>query len=318
MPTLSRRTLGVTAARRAFTLIELLVVIAIIAVLIGLLLPAVQKVREAAARISCANNLKQLGLAVHGHADVRGGDLPALTSSTAAPRFGNYQGGILLTLLPQIEQEALSRAALTNPAQTWNASVDGKLVRQIPVKVYQCPSDWTMGLSTATTPIGDWAGSSYAANFQLFGSVRAGGIADAPQFTLANVPDGLSNTVAFTEAYAACSFTAGFECGARWAYPGIDIQKNWTPVIGNSRPVPLGFNGNGVFGAWDYPPQGRPTISQLGSISCGKSGAQSGHSFGVQCLLGDGSVRVVSSSISPATWRIALTPADGSVLGSDW
>src|SRR3954462_7298809 len=105
--------MGVTRRfRRAFTLIELLVVIAIIAVLIGLLLPAVQRVREAANRIKCANNLKQIGLAIHQHADTHTGDLPALTSSTAAPRYGNYQGGILVTLLPWIEQNALFDAAM--------------------------------------------------------------------------------------------------------------------------------------------------------------------------------------------------------------
>src|SRR3954452_1391916 len=100
------------AGRRAFTLIELLVVIAIIAVLIGLLLPAVQKVREAANRMKCGNNLKQIGLAVHMYANTFGGQLPALTSWQTVPAYGNYTGGILFTLLPYVEQEALFKAGL--------------------------------------------------------------------------------------------------------------------------------------------------------------------------------------------------------------
>ena len=100
-----------TRPRRGFTLIELLVVIAIIAVLIGLLLPAVQKVREAASRISCSNNLKQLGLGIHNHAGSYAERLPALTSHPSAPQFGNYYGGILVTMLPFVEQDALFKAA---------------------------------------------------------------------------------------------------------------------------------------------------------------------------------------------------------------
>src|SRR6059058_3440687 len=99
--------------RRGFTLIELLVVIAIIAVLIGLLLPAIQKVRAAAARIQCSNNLKQVGVAVQNYASTYNGQLPALTSDVAAPRFGNYNGSILVTLLPFIEQDNFFTLAMT-------------------------------------------------------------------------------------------------------------------------------------------------------------------------------------------------------------
>src|SRR3954465_14217853 len=96
-------------SRRAFTLIELLVVIAIIAILIALLVPAVQKVREAAARVQCTNNVKQMVLGTHNYHDTKK-SLPALTSSTSAPRYGNYQGGILITILPFIEQQAIYNA----------------------------------------------------------------------------------------------------------------------------------------------------------------------------------------------------------------
>ena len=304
--------------RLGFTLIELLVVIAIIAILIGLLLPAVQKIREAANRIKCANNLKQIGLAVHNYAGTYGDQLPALTSSTAAPKYGPYNGGILVTLLPFIEQDALFLAAMTNPAATWEANVNGVPLRQVQVKTYICPSDWTMGQVGTSKQISGWAGGSYSANFQLFGSVRGGGMADVPQFNVSNVPDGSSNTVAFAEQYATCTVGLPTEAGTFWAMPGADFNKAWAPVIANSRPVPQGFEGGGGFGAWNYPPQGNPLINQYGSRSCGKSNAESAHSFGVQCLMGDGSMRKVSFSISVTTWTNALLPADGNVLGSDW
>src|SRR5437764_5971689 len=96
----------VRAARPGFTLIELLVVIAIIAILIALLVPAVQKVRAAAARTQCINNLKNINLATHGYHDVYR-RLPPLTASTGAPKYGNYSGCILFSILPYIDQAPL-------------------------------------------------------------------------------------------------------------------------------------------------------------------------------------------------------------------
>ncbi|MGL4553594.1 MAG: DUF1559 domain-containing protein, partial [Gemmataceae bacterium] len=173
------------ARRRAFTLIELLVVIAIIAILIGLLLPAVQKVREAAARMQCSNNLKQLGLAAHNCNDSQGRLPPQ-----AATFGGAYYGPLFFHLLPYIEQDNVFKTANwldtagavggAGPATattvnvgviwpTWSSVNIGNRtwLRQTRVKTYQCPSDSTLGNGLDWTP-GD---SSYAGNFLVFGGV---------------------------------------------------------------------------------------------------------------------------------------------------
>jgi prepilin-type N-terminal cleavage/methylation domain-containing protein/prepilin-type processing-associated H-X9-DG protein len=117
----------------AFTLIELLVVIAIIAILIGLLLPAVQKVREAAARMSCTNNLKQIGLALHNYHDANG-----TFPSGHKVLGGRYYSNWAIQLLPYIEQDNLSRQYNVNQPNVHPANL---AVRQTFVKVYTCPSD---------------------------------------------------------------------------------------------------------------------------------------------------------------------------------
>jgi len=287
--------------KRGFTLIELLVVIAIIAILIGLLLPAVQKVRAAAARMSCSNNLRQLGLGVQNYASTYDSRLPALTSSTGAPTWGNYQGCILISLLPFIEQQSLYQIAITNTGNTWDGTgvPSGGYVRTQTVKTFGCPSDFTLVSGWAANQVNSWKGASYGANFALFGTVRAGGNADAPSYNVGNIPDGTSNTLYFAETYAAVS-----NGGNLWAYPGIDWSWQWTPVIGNTR-----SHGASAYGV----PQNNPTQAQANKVY-----SQSAHTGQVLVGLADGSVRGVNTSITQITWQYAIQPDDGQVLGINW
>jgi prepilin-type N-terminal cleavage/methylation domain-containing protein len=193
-----------TARRwRGFTLIELLVVIAIIAILIGLLLPAVQKVREAAARSKCSNNIKQLSLGTVNLADTMNGKLPGsigLYPNIGIPSAYNSTGGEFLPLLPYIEQDNLFKASLNmtgdgndnrngpNPTYTqWSTPVKNAFV-----PVYICPSDYTQSPATP-------AHSSYGQNGQVF---REGQWARNTLRFPAGFPDGTSNTVFYTEKLA--------------------------------------------------------------------------------------------------------------------
>src|SRR5690349_8106201 len=142
----------------AFTLIELLVVIAIIAVLIGLLLPAVQKIREAANRMKCANNLKQIGLALHNYNDTNGA-LPPILEKTVAG--GLYWTPFWYNVYPHIEQDALYQRALNSTAG-WGANNHAT-----PVKLLLCPSDPTAPGGLVTTGQPGWAGAGYAPNYLL-------------------------------------------------------------------------------------------------------------------------------------------------------
>jgi len=304
--------------KAGFTLIELLVVIAIIAILIGLLLPAVQKVREAAARMNCSNNLKQLGLAIHNYASAYQDKLPAMSSSTGAPTYGNYQGIMLITLLPYIEQDNLFKSATANPGNTWDGN-GNPFTRITRIKTYNCPSDFTLSNGWSQAQVGGWMGTSYSANFRLFGTVRAGGNSDAPQFSVANIPDGTSNTIAFGEQYAACNGTTGSPQGSKgnlWAYPGTDWGWDWSCIIANSRVVggtTAMPNGYAMPNAARLLPQIQPTILQ-----CDHTRPQSAHTAVCLVCLMDGSVRGVTSAITVNTWASAIEPADGNPLGTNW
>ena len=276
---------------RGFTLIELLVVIAIIAILIGLLLPAVQKVREAAARISSMNNLKQMSLALHNCND-NYLKLPAAVGFFPSDGWGNaswsnvqpaVHGTLQYFLLPFMEGDNTYK-------NTWAFSANSGDV----IKPYISPADPSLPAGNKTST--NRGATSYASNWFVFGGDGNGG-------SLAAIPrtfnDGTSNTIVFGERYCICRQGLSGEVQHIWGEdqhlvgPGADY---FSPSF------------------WDTNlPQLKPTQAQ-----CNPALLQSPFSGGVLVGLGDGSVRSVSSGVSQPTWQAALLPNDGVPLGSDW
>ena len=222
--------------KSGFTLIELLVVIAIIAILIGLLLPAVQKVREAAARTTCVNQLKNISLAV-GNFDGTFQKFPGLSTrtaiiATATANADSYSGSLYTQILPYIEQEALHKLLIVNP-QTWNATsgVGAAAIplRRTAIKILVCPSDTSVSNGTATQTIGGvpgpWGVTSYIPNSEVFGnsSTMVGTTANAKltsTYSMGSLSnrDGTSNTITFFEQFAACG-AAGVNGVNAWVMP---------------------------------------------------------------------------------------------------
>lgn len=313
-----------SSKRRAFTLIELLVVIAIIAVLIGLLVPAVQKVREAANRMSCANKQKQIALALHSYHDANGVYPPGqplgyfsgtwYTDAGAMERNRSNWSGYIL---PYIEQDALGtqlQALLRNlTGYTCYAPFSTTII-----PTFLCPSDSespkvasaagnsqgfhvnyiTCHGNSFATPASDPRGLNL--NGMFFGMSRT---------RMADVIDGTANTVMVSELIQGSDSAAG----------GHDVRgRMWNTIHA------------GTTFSTIYPPNssiGDNTMGYCGSAPGAPCGAQSGanafavarsrHSGGVNAAMADASVRFVSNSVTPATWLGLGTRAGGEVVALD-
>lgn len=313
--------------RGGFTLVELLVVIAIIGVLIGLLLPAVQKVREAANRIRCQNNLKQLGLAMHNYEGTYQAFPPG---RNAYPKVVSAPA----RLLAYVEQAALQN--LIDPDGTLAAGGQNDNAAKNRVNLLLCPSDPQNGQVQGSAYFGTnyvactGTGATFGPTGAITGylTIASGnGVFAQTPVRVMDVMDGLSNTAAFSEHMIGT--------GAVIAATPTDLHTIGRAVLevaGGSDPVPASCDAG--TGAWNHR-RGEQWINghyghtlynhfytpnPSGKWDCGNAShnkgltaARSAHPGGVNLLLVDGSVRFVSNSVDLSTWRALATRAGGEV-----
>jgi len=315
--------------RRAVTLIELLVCIAIIGTLVGLLLPAVERVREAASRQSCSNNLKQLGLAIHNYHDAnrrlppgRGAPLPVIFSAhaflLAYLEEGNRMAGIDFTAAP---------ATFSGGDGTvYDGSANFPVASSV-VRVFVCPSDPAAG----RVPNSPYGGTNYAANAGS-GSVAYGSLTNADGVFYQNSPvrlsdilDGTSHTAAFAErtlgdgllplADPRCAMlmipaggdTTATVCGSPDSGSRYgDRGAKW--IVGNY--------GNTVYNH-SLPPNSLEWDCLNTQQQKARLAARSAHPGGLNLLMCDGSVHVVADSIALPIWQ-ALATRSGGEVNDNW
>ncbi len=286
--------------RRGFTLIELLVVIAIIAILIGMLLPAVQKVREAAARSKCQNNLKQLGLALHSFESANG----------AFPPSGHHSGGDgnswTTYVLPYIEQEALFR--IYKPNLGWRDTAN-RTVIQTPLSIFQCPSapmnprtdtSW-WGNASGNPACGDYAtinqnNTSAAVYNGVSNSNSYGAMPKTSSTRITAITDGTSNTILVTEDAGRPDLwirgkqqTGAFVAnGAGWADPRATFRLKG--ITEGSTPYRCLINCTNDDEIYAF------------------------HTGGANAVLADGSVRFLNQNLAPATLFKMVTRSNGDIV----
>jgi prepilin-type N-terminal cleavage/methylation domain-containing protein len=320
--------------RIGFTLIELLVVIAIIAILIGLLLPAVQKVREAAARSKCANNLKQIGLALHNYESTFGSFPPAGIYPVGQTSADSYSA--LARILPYIEQDNVYALVDLNASAISQPTVVAQRIA-----IYLCPSeinDHARNSTPARYPLN--YGANFGAWFTYDPNTGQGGNGAIPLnkgVRTSDIIDGLSSTIGFAEVKAFGAYNLGsatlppgtptpntpadvLALGGTlktdithtgWT-EGQGFQTGLTFVLTPNTPVPVTSNGI----TYDVDFVSSRDGSSATKLSYDVLTSRSYHSSGVvNVQLMDGSVRTVSPNIALATWRALGTRNGGEIVG---
>jgi prepilin-type N-terminal cleavage/methylation domain-containing protein/prepilin-type processing-associated H-X9-DG protein len=335
--------------RSGFTLIELLVVIAIIGVLIGLLLPAVNKVREAANRTTCANNLHQLGMGVV-NCSVQYGKLPPLAGNfplvQTSPATRPLQINLFLYLLPFLEEDPLYKASKDPasgppPQASLVFAGSGFPACSRSLALFHCTSDYTSsGDGTnvngpSTTPVIPlWGESSYAANRAAFSDFTidtttspGNAIVTWADNVFHKLPgsftDGPSKTILFSEKLANCGSGAGTrwgDWGADWnvsASTGGHYFPAFSRAYAFTAPTDVA-DPNGKFADFGGGPAQTPFQSQPNKANCNFLLPSTGHPGVINVCMGDGSVKSVVVEVTPSTWFAACTPSGDDVLGTDW
>jgi type II secretory pathway pseudopilin PulG len=328
-------------------LIELLVVIAIIAILIGLLLPAVQKVREAAARSSCQNNLKQIALALHNYHDTRkqfpqAGNLTLVVPQPAANAPANHHTW-LTHILPYIEQTALYNLTDVR-APAWGTTPQAIVATDVN-QILKCPSDggykqssethgiavttyagsegyhwWETAFLDPTWPGGNWAQLPKAGDYSGLFTVNR-------TFTIADITDGTSNTVVVSE-----TDSYGYKWGAFQTSGGGERRARGGEAVFRSAFVYTGIYGRSMYppfqtpagtpateGAWFRagPHSYAPSYLTAWGPNCEWPGASSMHPGGVMGARGDGSVSFFRTSIPWGVWVAVNGVGDGATVQAD-
>ena len=306
--------------RKAFTLVELLVVIAIIGILVGLLLPAVQAAREAARRMQCSNNLKQIGLALHTYHDANR-SFPPLWVSTAGP--SDRANWITMTL-PYIEQGNLNATYDANTSTGGGAG--NAFLNKADIAAFRCPSapqnppapyptipaaqfTWALGNYVCNNGLGPMRSVSVALGIATV--VKPGVFGCNSKIGIRDMTDGTSNTLLVSEVIANASNATKSDWRGNLTYPEF-CMFHWNYPPNTTQPDSLR----------DVLCISTPRIPCIGIYTAYNNrniimSARSTHTGGVQATFGDGSVRFIGQSINLISWQGLGSPNGGEIVSDE-